>query len=250
MGSFGSGGPGDEHGFTKEIGKATGATAAQKAVGLVAESSAEVIANDSTGNNIESISFSRSFVRYFDLVKMGAKDHGNPVKRGYMTFGAGQTGELSVTGVGSIQGSTASLSYLIEINGVKHILLIVVAAPGEEKDLVAVAPVTVFWDGESRLQVALQAEGKARGVARGAGSKVTALVLFSHTLAWGGISNVTDEFGAPVASFTAVGEDGLDWATPAAVPLPPAVWLLGGAVAALSRRYRRVPSLRVVGLAP
>ena len=138
MGSRGSGGPGDEHGFTKEKGKATGATTAQKAVGLVAESSAEVIANDSNGNNIESISFSRSFVRYFDLVKMDAKDHdGNPVKRGYMTFGAGQTGELSVTGVGSIAGSTATLSQLIEINGVNHISSTVVAAPGEEKDLAA-----------------------------------------------------------------------------------------------------------------
>ena len=37
--------------------------------------------------------------------------------------------------------------------------------PKSDRLLVAVEPITVFWDGESLLQVALLAEGKAIGVA-------------------------------------------------------------------------------------
>lgn len=43
-----------------------------------------------------------------------------------------------------------------------------------------------------------------------AGTQTHALVLFSNTLAWPAISDVTDEFGQAVAPFIAIGQDGVE----------------------------------------
>ena len=64
-------------------------------------------------------------------------------------------------------------------------------------------------------------------------------VNFVGTVQWGGIQSVTVG-GQQISNYTAVGTtSGIDWNEPAAVPLPPTMLLLGGAVASISLLLRR-----------
>lgn len=248
------GGPFDQRGQVNLEGKAVGRTEDKK-VGVLAESSIEVKSNQANGvHPSDSDMRSRSFGRFNDFVTLNARDsNGKLVPRGFMTVSAARTGELSVNfsdatfdEISALNGgdlSFASLTYSIEVNNEAVIDSTVEVRAGEAMKLFPVESRRVFWDGSSALQFAMEADVTAYASARGAlaGTRIHALVLFSNTLAWAGISNVTDEFGQPVASFSALGEDGVDWATPATVPLPTPAGLLGAALAGLGLWRRAAP---------
>lgn len=67
---------------------------------------------------------------------------------------------------------------------------------------------------------------------------------YSHTITWGGISQVLDATNTPVASFTATGSGGTNYALPISAVPEPASWammLAGfGLMGAALRRQRRV----------
>lgn len=68
------------------------------------------------------------------------------------------------------------------------------------------------------------------------------LIDFSHTLSWGGISSVTDFYGAPISSYSLISQSGFDYrqaytATP--VPEPHTYGLLLAGLAVVSRVARR-----------
>lgn len=62
----------------------------------------------------------------------------------------------------------------------------------------------------------------------------------SHSLRWGGIESVTDEFGNPVTDWTFIGENGFDFSKPFPVPEPTGiVTALGALLLTCSQRVGR-----------
>lgn len=95
------------------------------------------------------------------------------------------------------------------------------------------------------LSISLNGETWASATgAEGRGGDVLAggLADLSHTISWGGISNLRDENGQPIAGFTAISAStGYDYvnAFPSAVPVPTAAWLLGSGLLGLVGVARR-----------
>jgi hypothetical protein len=77
------------------------------------------------------------------------------------------------------------------------------------------------------------------GVLEGEQYQASATLNLLNTLTWQGVSSVLDAEGNPVA-FSLASASGTDWTVPATViPLPPAVWLFGTALAGLALRRRQ-----------
>ena len=99
---------------------------------------------------------------------------------------------------------------------------------------------TVPWQNGVPVIVDMRASSLGIVTTFGEGG-ATARADFQNSLDWGGILAVYDEKGNPVESFTALGEDGTDWSTPAAVvPLPAAAWLFMSGLIGLLLKGRRV----------
>jgi hypothetical protein len=69
----------------------------------------------------------------------------------------------------------------------------------------------------------------------GAETRADATLNFINTIAWQGISSVTDGQGNPVVEFELTSDSLTDWRQPAAnpVPVPAAVWLFGSGLLGL-----------------
>lgn len=263
--SFGA--VGDPAGRARQHGEAR-ASAASKTVGVFAESSVVVFSDEAGGSKVDGYMFSDAFARFSDFVRIDARDgDGKKIPRGTLTVNFRVEGQLSVTLVaGDVVGSYARLDYRAEVDGMSikpasPEIRIRYANEGADDDLgpliipdpepinVVLTETGIPWDGTTPMSFAIEARARALAKAHGAVSSVLATAEFGHTLYWLGITDVADEFGNPVASFTALGEQDIDWAVPAAVPVPAAGWLFGSALAGLRvvsafrhTRRRRAPA--------
>jgi len=92
-------------------------------------------------------------------------------------------------------------------------------------------PVVINASWVSGQPILVDMTAVATAVAEATGENgVQSIAQFGNSLEWGGIQQVLDEQGMPVASFTALSPDGVNWASPAVVPLPAAAWLFGSAL--------------------
>ncbi len=173
----------------------------------------------------------------------GTAANGARVGSGYMTINFSATGSLLLAGQGDdFVTSNGYLRYSVDIdNQVREEREYDVFAISDSQTIGTLHEATgIHWDGNSLMQFGMQAEAYSYAILENVG-KVDVEIAFFNTLRWLGISNVTDELGRPVASFTAISDDGtFDWATASPVPQPPTSWLFAsGALALLFRCCRR-----------
>ena len=99
--------------------------------------------------------------------------------------------------------------------------------------------ISIPWTAGVLLSVSMSASTSVSAAVFGEGFS-DAEVQFGNSFEWLEIVNVRDESGNPAASFSAVGEDGLDWGSPlAAVPLPATAWLFCTGIIGLIGLARR-----------
>jgi hypothetical protein len=75
--------------------------------------------------------------------------------------------------------------------------------------------------------------------ADGIGTNAVAISAYGSILRWGVITGVFGSSDTPVTGFSVTSGSGFDYLSAAAVPAPPAVWLLASGLAALGWRSRR-----------
>ena len=180
----------------------------------------------------------------------GTNANGTRVGSGYMTINFSATGSLTLDGEGDdFITSNGYLRYSVDIdNQVRTESEYDLFAINDSQTLNTLHSATqIHWDGNSLMQFGMQAEAYSYGILENVG-KVDVEVSFLSTLKWLGISNVTDEQGNPVASFTAISDDGsFDWASASPVPEVSTAWLFASGALALwfaRSRRREWPALR------
>ncbi len=184
-------------------------------------------------------SFSLVQTSYSDTFVMDALDQfGNPVFLGTFTATANVSGTLSTSGSGAFNTFASGFGSVCVFNGTlcrsvrDTSTASALGSPFNEKNISRPLQIVVPWSAGQPINMSLSAVIEADGNAGTFSSPFvfstfSAEADLSSTVAWGGISNVLDANGNPVASFTAMNLDGdVDYATAFnPIPIPAAVWL-------------------------
>lgn len=172
-----------------------------------------------------------------DVIVLDASfPNGTPVPGGFFSLSALATGTMGFTGFPLSNASQAVLDVSILVGGVsaasgQFVIDPATPAAGIALPIAAVIP----WVQGTPIPVVMQASFSGDLVLAVDGD-VSLDVDFSGSLDWLGITEVTDDTGTPVASFTATTPEGRDWVAP--LPEPGAAWLLAAAAVLAGARLR------------
>jgi len=211
------------------------ATAGYRSIGVSATATANLQTNfpEDFGATVS------ASARLEDLFFMDARlPDGTPVTSGFLDINVVTNGLVSLQSDGSDEFSTAHLDYLLVVGQTSIATNWIDLFPGSsDVPVSALLTGTIFWQAGQPIQILMQASASTNANLTFNGT-VNASADFGHTMEWLGITNVTDEFGNPVASFSALSPEGLDWGS-AAVPLPAAVYLFASGLLLLLRLARK-----------
>jgi hypothetical protein len=155
---------------------------------------------------------------------------GTPITSGLFDVNLVATGFATLSSTQTAIPNFAELTYSLSIGTFSLPNTITLTPPTDSQGIgVPVNVVSIPWTAGVPLSVSMSASASVSAAIFGEGSS-DAEIIFGNSFDWLGIVNVTDEFGNPAAAFSAIGEDGLDWGSPAAVPLPASVWLFTSAL--------------------
>ena len=198
-------------------------------------------------------SFSLIQVSYGDTFVMDAfDDFGNPVFQGLFTATANFSGTVTASGSGAFSSFARGVGSVSVLNGTLSRSVSGTAVASslgtnfDVKGIGASLQIVVPWIAGQPISLSMSAVVEVDGYA---GTRSSPFVFgefsseadLSSTVAWGGITDVVDMDGNPVASFSAFNLDGdVNYATAYnPVPLPAAVWFLGAGMFALFRLIKR-----------
>lgn len=158
------------------------------------------------------------------------------------------TFSATLTVVGSLQSlavadatavTGARLDYDLRVGDATPVVNTLLVTPDQLVPFAFPVVFTASW--VQGLPVLVDMKAIATAVAEATGENgVLSNAQFGNSLEWGGIQAVYDEQGTPVASFTAMSADGVDWSTEAAVvPVPAALPMLASGLGVLvwARRF-------------
>jgi hypothetical protein len=157
--------------------------------------------------------------------------NGTPVPSGFLNVNVATSGFMDLIYSGQALLSTATLSYSLSV-GAAGTGDVITIFPGDPSAVFsALLPVVIPWQQGVPLTVSMSASATVDGILTDDGS-VDISVDFGNSLHWLGITEVTDSDGVPVASFSAVSGDGVDWGQ--VVPEPSTALLLAVGVCLLA----------------
>jgi hypothetical protein len=163
--------------------------------------------------------------------------NGTPVPSGFLQVNLVTTGFVNLDIVGSGQLSEAHLNYTLLVGGSSvAVNSIDFMFFDGSQSVTAILNGVIPWTAGVAIPIHMEASASVDANLTFSGS-VDASADFGNSLDWIGITNVTDESGNPVASFSALSPEGLDWGV--VVPIPAAVWLFGSGLLGLVGIARR-----------
>ena len=185
------------------------------------------------GGTFDAISTATSSI--FDQFTIYAEDaNGNPISKGtFQTQLLLQGFVLTAISEGGSSGTKAQLDYTIRIGTAAPVTDTITVGPNGIEPIAVPIIIDTAWIAGLPVLVEMSATGSAFASTTGKGG-ADATVNFQNSMDWLGIIEVADEFGQPAAAFTAIGLDGINWATP--VPVPP---MLYGFIAAICLVFRQ-----------
>lgn len=194
--------------------------------------------------------YNQVIAQYTDEFIFTATDlDGQPVAAGSFTAQAHFSGTATASG-GGLYNAFAAVGGSVSINNIGGGPRTIATASGlgvnSPREMNQVVPVTVTWVSGLPIIVQMRAVAEAQGSSSdrfgSAPGSFAATANIFNTIEWGGITDVKDQDGNAVASFTALNADGVDYATgfAAVVPLPGGVWLLVSALGLLGWMKRRI----------
>ena len=210
----------------------------------------EVGAKASVSGSSTSIfsAYSQAQSEYLDTFFMNAIGFdGLPVLSGTFMVNTVFHANTSASG-GGIYSAYASADGGVTVNGISRNLRSLSTAsglginsPNSKSEPMIFQVIWTFGQPISlRMYAAAEADGYSSDrFSTGPGTFNATSDIF-NTVSWGGITDVLDQQGNPVASFTALNNEGLDYAYGATVvPLSPAAWLFGSGLISLFGIARR-----------
>jgi len=215
------------------------ALATSRSVGVKVQGDGQLNTQLNTGFGVEL--FARA--ELIDVFIMDAQfPDGTPVPSGFLQINALAQGQLDFYGTDSLNDfSFAELNYLLSVGpaggGSDNVMRFPTSLTDPQFVAAPLAGV-IPWISGQPIQILMQANASLDAKLEASGS-FSGIVEFGNSLDWLGITNVTDEDGNPVASFTAMSPDtGVDWSQ-AVVPEPASFVLVGAVIVGLGWMRRR-----------
>jgi hypothetical protein len=196
------------------------AIAGPRMVGLKLEGEAQLNTQLNTGFGVEL----KAKAQVIDVFILDARlPDGSVVPSGFFGFSALARGQVDFYGTTTLNDfSSAELRYTLNVGqlggGSDDILRMPTSASSPRIVATPLAGVIPWFQGQP-VQILMLADASLDAKLEASGN-FDGIVEFGNSLEWQGITDVTDDAGNPVASFTAMSPDtGVDWGQPKASPL-------------------------------